>query len=393
MAFSEAALAMYVVGTVEEDVVMPSLHDLVVDRVDDRRYRHVVLRKQRRATKYLMPVIYAKSRDRLGSRTAEAVESLLSGRSLWATERPPYRYMDLWHFCQLYGYEDHDLDPERILDRSSLRHPLDVVDATRDDAYAMTHDLLYYHNLGVDHPAFPDGPAPYDVADVLTGLLLRFLAAEDADVVVELLLAGVLQRQLPADVVRLAASWLVERTDEDGRLPGVSVDGIGYGADLSQYTRMDLASLDDAEKEWLRCYHTTLLWSVTTRAVTREWSSQPEPPDTGWLDRGTNARDTLGIGDLLDALSDYDLVGGARTIRRVGRTDAADRFSPQFGAAVDFLRRQETQDGTFGYWTDEAAVYASSGHDLAEFRTAVVEPVTAACRDALDAVEDERRDP
>jgi hypothetical protein len=375
-AFTEFALNLYVARGVGAGYDSSAPHDLVVDRVNDRRYRHLLRRSPRDLLKYSYPVTYARASDDLDGATVDAVDAVLDGRTVWSVERVPYRQMDLWHFCRLYGYDDHSLDRETLLALGSLAHPPNVANASLGDLYAVTHNVYYHHNFGVDHPAFPDGVAPYDLEPVVVGGLLRFVAADNPDIVLELLLTGVLQRQVPPALVRLVLAWVRERGARAGRLPGPDEEPV-------EMPSGELESWEPEDREWARHYHTNLVGATATRAIAArpDWPALAEPP-TGAADRAAFV-DLHRLGQVLDALASYDLEVAARRVTDLADTSFDEPYATVRETAVEYLRRQRTRDGDYGFWTDEAAVFEARGGDRETFRERLVEPVTEACSRAV----------
>lgn len=376
-AFTEAALYLYVADELGAGDAAPALRDLVVDRANDPRYHHLVRRHPREFLKYSHPMSYAKARGVLSADGAAVVEGVLDGQTPWAVERVPHRLMDLWHFCTVYGYDRCPFAPDELLRLGTLNYPPDVVEADLSDAYALTHNLLYYHNFGVPHPSFPSDPAPYDLGEALTGLVLRFMAADNCDVVLELLVVGVLQRQLPPDLVGIAVSWIAERAGRRGYVPGPEQED----------PAVDVESWGEAEREWAQHYHTNLVAATAARAMTRAWPAFLGS-DAASNDPRTDAEDVARLGRLLATLADYNLQSAARQMAGLARSPVVGdgAYAAVFADAVAFLRRQEAGTGHYGFWTDEAEMYRALGNDPEAFLPEVIGPVTDACTAALDGV-------
>lgn len=406
-AFTESAIYLYVADRLGDEVVARNLRELVERRVNDRRYRHVMLRNQRQFLKYAYGPAYAEDAGFLAPETANAVDSILDSRTVWATERTPYRMMDLWHFLQLYGAPVRNFELDAILPTSSLANPADVVEATVKDAYALTHDLLFYHNFGAGHEAFPDEPAPYDLEATITGLTLRFVAEGDLDLALELVLAGVLQRQIRPGLVRHVVSLALDEARSLGYVPGPDRDedpGIDRGSEQSSgpaETR-DAAesesatdgepSISDAERAWRKHYHTNLVAGTAARVVATEWSDFLDARADADAGREVSADEERRLGQLLHALSEYDLSSAAEQMADLAGSPVAQTYEDAFGSAVEFLRRQRAADGTFGYWEDERTLYVGKGGDDEAFRRDLLRPTAERCERALDAVEQSGED-
>jgi hypothetical protein len=359
----EASLYLYVSEAVG-DAPPPNLHELVISRVNDPRYHGLLRREPGQILKYAYPFAYAKHVDQLSPDAEEALADALAEQSVLATERPPHRMLDLWHFCRMYGVQPPGPELSRIVELSSLANLPDPVTATDEDAYGLTHNIMFYHNFGAQNDAFPDSPSQYDTRAVLTGLLLRYLHAENYDIAAELLFAGVLESSLPPAVVRFATEQLIDAIDEHGVVPGPKT---------AEY----LAETDepDPTREWELNYHTMAVVGMTFRTLDKEWADIVSPSTTHEQvvsDGDTNVL-TL-MGGLLHALAEYELEEAAKHLEALP-SESVDLPVLQFG--LEFLQRHRREDGTFGYWTDEEAVYTSLGRTPESFHERLVHPTSA----------------
>lgn len=373
-AFDELSVCLYVLDALGDCEAPDALRRLVLDRVNDGRYHRLVCRNTDKFLLYAFPFAYAKTCGELDRSAEETVRRVLDERTVWSTERTPFRLVDLWHFCQLFDYDQDRYDLETVLQLSCLARPPDPVTASPVDVYALTHNVLFYHNFGVDHPSFPDGPTSYDLDASVTGLLLRSLAAENSDLVVELLAAGTAERVLSPTLIRLVVTWLVERVEDDGYVSGPTLEN-----------RPRPTSLDADQDPWLANYHTNLAVLIAIQIVRRAWSDlETEPGRTP--DSVTDVEGFRQLGEVVHLLNEYDLAPAAKLLTEVSESPVVDRFPDVFEAAVDFLRRQRRPDGHYGFWTDEAALFLKSGGDRDTFRSELLHPTTEACNEALDAV-------
>jgi hypothetical protein len=380
-AFTESSLYAYTLDVFEETGTATELRDLVVDRTNDRRYRHLLLRNPHEFIRYSLPVGYLDAIDELDDSMAAAIDSILDRRTVWSVERQPYRQLDLWHFCQLYGYEDCPLDRDHILSASCLEYPPHPIEAELEDAYAFTHDLLYYHNFGLSHPEFPDEPAPYEHDDVIAGLILRYMADDNCDITLELLLVGVLQRQVTPELVGLVTSWVRQQGRTNGYIPSPAQLPLGEDHDE------DIEAWSSTDHEWAENYHTNLVAATTTRVINSSLDGLGPQSEAGPLTQ-TEIRDALKLGQLLDTLSEYDLERAAHQLGELADSPVRERFPTVFETCVEYVRNQRTPDNEYGYWTDEEAIYLALGNSRQDFVEEMIRPVSEACRVALEAVSD-----
>lgn len=107
---------------------------------------------------------------------------------------------------------------ETLLDR-----PVDLLSDTREDAYALTHQLFYLTDFGRTRPSPLSRPIALVLAEV-EGLLLTYLDAEDYDLAGELLMAWP-QLGVPwSPAAAFAFRVLARVEDEVGVLPCGNVD-------------------------------------------------------------------------------------------------------------------------------------------------------------------------
>lgn len=396
--FLEAAgYVLNVRGSGVEDP-LPAVHDVVVDRVNDRRFAHKLLRSPRDLHHYAVPVLYGRYVDELDAAPAEALERTADLGAFRLAERLPMRRLEFWalsrYLSALFGGDYDWYDPEAILDASILNNQPNVARSTISDAYCLTHDVLFYNNyLGVCETAFPDGPAPYEATTLLRGLILRYMAADNCDIVSELVLSGVMQRQLSRGMVQLALSWLLEKAEPNGYVPGPELKKEQVMSKIS----LDTPDVDDVgtrwdydsreEAIWGKNYHTNIVAGTTAHFVHRDWEHLEDWSGAHTVADESFRRDVCRLGELLKSLGEYDLEGGARQMRALSDSPVRSEFQGVFEQAVEFLTDQRTRDGEYGYWADEEVVYTNAGNSTESFRAELVAPVTEACRAAIEAVE------
>lgn len=380
------------------DNPLPAVHDLVLNRVNDRRFAHKLLRSARDLHHYAVPVLYAKYVDELDSNTVEAFERTVELGAFRRAERLPMRNLEYWalsiYLSELFEWDCDWFEPELILENSILNNQPNVVRSTLSDAYCLTHDVLFYNNyLGVCREAFPAGPAPYEATTLLRGLILRYMAADNCDIVSELVLSGVMQGQLSRQMLQLALSWLLKKAEPNGYVPGpdqkkgqvlggMSLDRTDIEDDGD---RWDYASPE--EVVWGNNYHTNIAAGMTAHFVLREWDALVCWPGEHSMADESFRRDVCRLGEMLNSLGEYDLERGARQMLALSDSPVRTEYRGVFEQAVDFLSNQQTRSGEFGYWTDEEVLYTNAGHPPESFRTELVAPVSEACREALEAVD------
>lgn len=363
-----------------------ALRSVLVEQVNDPLYRQALQRNPLTLRAHGYPPIVARAAGELrDDATWRALGDLLEQDFVWAKERQPFATLDLWHMATLYG-TDPLYDAETILQTSCLDRELHPVWAELKHIYPMTHNVMFYRGFGLDQFGFPSEPAPYDVGRSHVGLSLRFLAERKYDALAELLLSGVLQRQIPPDLVGLCLSRLVAVAESNGYVPDYTVDD-DQVTTFNQENVEILDHLDDRAVDWGVQYHANVVAGYTALCVRAEWPALLE----AWADRDPpdyDPADLLTLGDAFAKLASYDLKAGARALRAVAGTDAAAAYPAAFEAAVSFLRDQRRDDGQYGYWAEEQMEFERLGHDPAQFEERLISPSSEVCRRALEAIED-----
>lgn len=387
---------------VADEQPLPEIHDLLIDRINDRRFGHMLLRSPRQLHYIYLPVIYARYTDNLEDRTAKQFEKLIDIGAFWDVERVQYRQQE---YCfifkclsQLFGYSQDYYDAEAALVNSLLDNQPNVVRSNLPDAYCLTHDVIFYDNhLGICQEAFPDQPAPYDIEELLQGLILRFMADDNQDIVLELLLSGVLQRQISREMVQFVLSWVVEQAEETGFVTGpqqdktdmmnrmvVDEESLGVGGDERGGDKWDYEN--DHEAEWGENFHTNAVAGMTARVIARDWDELDNRSGNHSLEDPSYRRDVTRLGQVLKSLADYDLETGAQQLTELAGSPVLTEYETVTQDAISFLEDQRTPEGNFGFWVQEEILYREAGRSRDSFDTNLVEPVREVCQEALEAV-------
>lgn len=365
-AFSELCLYLYVRdGHRGGDV---NYADRVVKRINDPRYYRLPIRHPREFLLYYAAFLYANETGVLDADAKTVPERVLEQPAVWSVELPPFRLLELWFFCCAYGYETDRLNPDAVIATSCLNRQFDVVNSIDQDAYALTHNVFYYRNFGIPHPAFSSDPAPYDLRTTLIALILRYLAEGNTDVVLELLVAGVLQDQLPREIEYLALSWVYVRSDSLGFVPGPEF----------RQAHRDVTGPDDADVV-VDNYHSTFVAAIATTVV-RQHVKVDRTADFPLDDRTVTG--LLELGGALHELSEYNLRRGASLLSNAAGRSLGGVYGEIIGLAVEYLLSQNV-NGQFGVFTDEEYLYLAAGGDSDQFSREMVCPVTEGCQEVV----------
>lgn len=371
----------------------------VIEHVNDRRFTDMMSRNPRKLHHYVYPVIFTKVTGRLDSGVENGLEGIIERDRLLEGEHLPFRQLEFWYISailsQIFGYTTHEADVKSILDSSILNHQPTAVSCTDDEAYYLTHNVMFYNNyLQVCGEVFSNHPAPYDIESLLRGLILRYISENNCDIVLELLASGVHQRQISREMVRLVLSWILEKVERHGYVPGpkgtTNVNDPTHRSKKNTGTKMprsDWEYASHAEKVWAQNIHTNTVAGTTARLIASDWNELDAQFVDNDFEEISFRRDLGRFGQLLESFSKYDLDTGARLLKALADSPVRTEYPTVFEHAVSFLRDQRARDGEFGFWTGEQIMYTNSGGTPGSFRTNLVKPISQACQDALDAVD------
>lgn len=399
-AFSELSSYLLNAHGVAGEQPLPEIHDLIINRVNDRRFCHLMSRSPRELHHFTFPFIYAGYFGELETKTAKRLEKVINGGAFRGAERVQYRQLEYNFifkcFSQILGYDQKIYDEKNALENSVLNHQPNVVRCLLADAYCLTHDVFFYNNYdGIFPDMFPNKPAPYDISALLRGLILRYMAEGNCDIVLELVFAGVLQRQISRQMIQLVLSWVLEKVGDRDYVPMTGPDKIAEKKSLDVDEDALVRDNNDyqqnykskREEMWVKNFHPNQIAGMTARIIARDWDKLEKRPSDHELEERSFRRDVTRLGQLLRSLSDYNLKRGAQQMEKLANSPVMTEYEAVSRDAINFLNAQRNLDGNYGYWTKEEIRYTSTGKSQETFRTQLVEPVSESCRRALRAID------
>lgn len=374
---------------------VPALEDLVIERANEQQFAQFMLRNQRKFHHFAYPPIYARCVDALNADVEAALEQVAENGEFWCCERIPYRLLEYCFLCRMVGVQFKHVEDD-IVEMSLLNHQPNIAISNYFDAYSLTHDVmftqydkLFYHNI--DDNIIPTTNGSYDISVVLRGLILRFMAKDNPDVALELVLSGILKKQISREMVRLVLSWVSEKTQTVDYVPGPPKGSMTalFSPKLMREEEEPwrYEYKNEEEKIWARNYHTNLVAGMTARVLKRDWHKLDNWQMQHSVEEHSFRQDIMHLGQLLKSLGEYDLESGSQQMIEVAESPVTTEFSFVFQEAVDFLENQRTHDGEFGFWTEEEIIYINNDNTEESFHNKLVKPVSDSCQKALDAVE------
>lgn len=392
-AFVEAGMTMLQAHGVDvgEANPAPALRQQLVEKVNDPRYHRLLRRKPLMVRLYGYPVVWA---DRTGNlddpATSEAMSEILRREETWGKERVPFTTLDLWLIATLQGV-DCPYDPHDILEFSCLENRPNIFRLDTQEMNPFTHDIMIYGGFGTGLVEDgPELPAPYDVGLPLRLGILRSLAEANYDIGLEFVVCGIMQRQVPVDLVRVWVSDLIEVVDRHGFVPRVlaDVEDEPYPELSANPLDKKLGYLSQEELDWLIHNHANTVGAFVARWIQHDWEDFCSATESAGLAVGRyEVGDLYKLGEVIKSLSDYDLQQAARQLQALSGSPVTEAYPAVFDAIVSFLRDQRRSDGTFGYTPDERTRFRSQGLDDEMFERRIVEPTTEACERALEELD------
>lgn len=361
-----------------------NLQDLVIERANSELYYQTLQRNPINVRKYGYPIFYTKFSGHLENDNEwETLGKILKSEYVWAKDRLPYAMLDIWHMTKLYGINPL-YDWQSILDPSSLVKEIHPIRSELRDIYPLTHNILFLRGFGMKKFGFLERPAPYDVKTSHIGLILRFLADGKYDPLIELLVSGILQRQIPPDLVSICLDKLIDVAKHKGFIPDNSLNDDTVNT-ISQANAEVLEHLGDRAIEWGTHYHVNLVTVFFTLTARGEWHDyvgqfdKLDPPDY-------EPEDLIQFGEAINNLAKYDLNTGAKKLEAISNTNIINAFPEVFKTATKFLAQQQRRDGGFGYWAEEKQMFRLLGYDSDLFERKFDIPTSKICTEALKKI-------
>lgn len=343
-AFAELAIYAYVMG----DDIDPVIEQFITDIANHPDYHRLLLRNPRQLLLYSAPLAYVINRDTASKATRSVVADAISRPQVFAVERSAHRLMDLWQFLSLVDARPKWLSASQILDTSALAHPPTSFDCTLSEAYALTHDVLFLKNFGVDDARLAESISHQLDTSSCALTVARFIAEGNSDITLELLMCLGMMGQLNGNDCKLVLDWIIQRNGDKAFICGPRFDP---DAEMA-YSGLDA--------EWVANYHTTLVGLSTLTLCQRgRWADQIAPPELF----ATDIEDVIKWGGVVQALNQYEIPKALALIESI---DHRSMFGSKVVQEVTSYLKDITdaETGFIGYWTDE--MKAARHNNMAE---------------------------
>lgn len=374
-AFTELAIYLSVADKRHkgEAYQLEAVSNNMLEICNSTAYLNLILKKKKNFLLFAAPILYANHIHSLAERTKITVEKVLGTKDVWALERVPNRILDLWNFCIAYnGYSS--IDAQAAIDLSCVSYKLDLINSNLTDAYAFTHTPLFYYNFGVPNDAFPSEKIKHDIQFEIEGLILRYIAENNCDITLELLLIGILHDQISVEIIDYVINWVYPKLLRYGIIPGPGCENTEEGVDPSN---------------WTKHYHTTFVAGATFRMLKEHYLHAISKKERVNMDKLKNLKTYFAVlGEIYVHFSNQEIpiaVEKSRLLYHSHYNNIPQKYKCYFDYLVYYVRGLQDVEGNFGFWTDEQQVFLKSGKTLQDFEQEFTKPINKLCHNFLSS--------
>jgi hypothetical protein len=188
---AETAMLLYVAARQASDPCIRNACHVLVEQLSpyarSARMRFDVVRYPTVCLQLATPHILLSALGRGDASFDDLLAQSWSASASRGHELVPYRELELLWLRLLWRDEDPDAEFEAIARKTALGNQIDLLNGTRDDAYALTHAAMYYTDLGGWQTKLPRRRE--EILDESAAVLARALMVEDYDLAAEALMA------------------------------------------------------------------------------------------------------------------------------------------------------------------------------------------------------------
>lgn len=266
----------------------------------------------------------------------KAMRTALATRAPWGQERYPHRQLDFSRFLHVLG-DKRARNVQNIARGGNCSTYPELV-CPLEDAYALTHNVMYLTDFGAISPL-----APIDVpAQVFDGLALRFLAACNFDISLELILTGDYIGRISARVAQLVLHCAGIRLAQSGIVPGP------HGSPETFFPS------GSRSIPWSQHYHTMLVAAITfMRFDVRRFDQS-----MGFQLAGSE--DLMLAGYAIDLISQNRLAAALDVLGKIVSSNLAQEARGIIQDVIRYVKALRTPNGEIGLIDVPDDAYANS---------------------------------
>lgn len=176
----------------------------------------------------------------------------------------PYRELEIIWLRSLWRNEVPGREVEETARKTALGNPIDLLNGTREDAYAHTHAIMYYTGFGNWQTPLPR-PAEEFLGES-AAVLARALIVEDYDLAAEALMAWPLTSSVWSSAAAFGFRVLASLEDKVGFLPS---------GPLASRRRLELAGEEKTRHALASSYHTAYVMGMLCALSLRPGLASP----------------------------------------------------------------------------------------------------------------------
>lgn len=348
-AFGEAGLYIYQQQENKIGSGIENLTEHFFNVLSSEEFMQLAQRNLNHFGLFTAPIAVAKSMGKSKQIHDEYFHQTYGSQYLSSIELPPFRLLDNLFFGKVFGLKEFPYPIDEVNQLLNIHRLPDLIHADETQAYALTHNIFYLTGMKKQND-FMELGIQYNTKhlEALEGLFLRYMALNNLDLGLELLLCLVLTGQCKQWHLTYALNLVDKLLIDNEIVPG---PGEPKGFDL-------IKDKPEAFKNWVQHYHTMLVAGMTFKLAAQH------------LDDIWNTGEPLeefapfGCGQVLRLLSDYNLPLAltvlktleqhTHSIKSMGLTHTLDR-------ALNFVNQQLQNDGSIGFYDEEYAILHKNG--------------------------------
>jgi hypothetical protein len=265
---AETAILLYVVSRERADPrVQEEFDDLLQELIPYARSKRMgwdVLRYPSVAIQLATPHILLGILGRPDFQFSELLSKTEDACARRGHEVVAYRELEIIWLRSLWRNEAPGCELEKTGRRTALGNPIDLLNGTRDDAYALTHAFMYYTDFGNWQRPLPR-PAP-ELLGEAAAVLVRALVIEDYDLAAEALMAWPLTSSTLSPTAAFGFRVLASLEDKVGYLP--------FGRFASRRL-LELAGEEKTKYALASSYHTAYLMGMLCALCLKAGTASP----------------------------------------------------------------------------------------------------------------------
>lgn len=266
------------------------LDEFVIGIVNSAAYLGLACRRPGEFLLFAPAMCYPAQTGRLSDAALGAIRQMAAEPAVKAAERFPHRYLD-YIFCHRAIFKGSPYDAalmRGIYDLSILSHRLVAASMTTQDAYALTHAVIYATNFGSDLRVFHERPELLPNVEDLDAVTCRYIFEENMDVALEFAACRMIASDTNSPTLAMCVDKAIDLLATMGHVP----------PQPKPQTEKD-DNFTAAFRDWSEVYHTTMVLGFTLAIGLSQKRQFPGMP--------MDAEQLLRYGGLLSAASNADV--------------------------------------------------------------------------------------